>query len=38
MAIARKLATYDDLLLLSDDTRAEILAGEILVHARRSSS
>lgn len=37
MAIARKLATYDDLLLLSDDTRAEILAGEILVQPGASN-
>lgn len=30
MAIARKLATYDDLLALPEDVRAEILAGEIV--------
>jgi len=30
MALAHKLATYDDLLALPEDTRAELLAGEIL--------
>lgn len=31
MALARKLATYDDLLALPEDARAELLAGEVIV-------
>lgn len=36
MALAHKLATYDDLLALPEDTRAELLAGEIVVQPSAS--
>lgn len=37
MALAHKLATYDDLLALPEDTRAELLAGEIVVQPSASA-